>query len=428
MSDSPRWPTNSESDESWEDPWDEWVDLDVVEPASSAVEMLESAPRPSGKRRRQRLVLVGAGHAHLQILDWHREKPLRGVQLLLISPFPYAVYSGMVPSVLAGLIPEEDCRIDLGKLTARCGADLLIDKVVGLDLVTRTLSLNHYPEQNFDVVSFNVGSVNSQEELCRTHRSIVAVKPLATFLARLDLRLRELLAQWTEAPGPEPLQFAVVGCGAAGIELALCLDSKIRRERWPAQVSLIDSHEEILPGYSPRAIRRVKTVCHRRGITIHTGKSIFACDEDGPTRLICKSGEALQVDLAIWATGAAPPSQLQNFQLPLSDGGFLSVRPTLQTTASLPAFAVGDIADIEGRPHPKAGVYSVRQGPVLWDNLRHWLRREKLIEYEPQPRFLSLLSCGDGTAILDYQGWCLHNRWMWKLKQSIDNRYVQRFR
>jgi selenide,water dikinase len=103
------------------------------------------------------------------------------------------------------------------------------------------------------------------------------------------------------------------------------------------------------------------------------------------------------------------------------------VRPTLQSTADVPVFAAGDIADIAGRPCPQAGVYSVRQGPVLWENLRQWFRCGEPVEYQPQARFLSLLSCGDGTAVLDYKGWSLRSQWMWTLKQSIDRKFIRRF-
>lgn len=427
MSETPRPPTKSKSpiEDSSDDAPARVLGDDA--PPLEIEEFLEDVPAPIGKRRRQRLVLVGAGHAHLQVLDWWRDRPIPGVELALVSAFPYAVYSGMVPSVLAGLLPEAEMLVDLAKLTRRSGAELLIDKVVGLDPVTRTLELTHHPEQSFDVASINIGSANVREDLCQTHRSIVAVKPLATFLGRLELRLQELLTQWKQAPGPEYLQLVVVGGGAAGVELALCLEERAHREGWHAQVQLIAAGPEILPGYSPRAVRLVRKLCKQRSIEILLGATVAACDEDGPTELVFDTNDRHRVDLVIWAAGAAPPGHLRGYQLPLSDRGYLAVRPTLQSTADAPVFAAGDIADVVGRPCPKAGVYSVRQGPVLWENLREWFRCGEPVEYLPQERFLSLLSCGDGTAILDYKGWSLRSSWMWSLKKSIDRRFVRRF-
>lgn len=373
-------------------------------------------------------MLIGAGHAHLQILEWWRDKPIRNVGLTLISAFPVAVYSGMLPSVLAGLLPPEKMQIDLARLTRRCGAELIIDKVVGLDPETRTLDLGIHPERNFDAASINIGSGNVQEPLCQSHRTIVAVKPLATFLSRFEARLQELLQQRRASPAPETLQFVVVGGGAAGVELALCLDERSRRERWHAQVRVIDSHPEILPGSAPRTVRIVRKLFKNRAIAVHAGASVTECEDDGPSELVLDTGQRLRVDLAIWAAGAAPPGLLRGYALPKTSAGFLAVRPTLQSTADAPVFAAGDVADLVETPCPKAGVYAVRQAPVLWENLHCWFRGERLTDYQPQPKFLSLLSCGDGTAILDYRGFGHRSSWMWRLKTYLDDSFVKRFR
>src|SRR4029077_8731566 len=126
--------------------------------------------------------------------------------------------------------------------------------------------------------------------------------------------------------------------------------------------------------------------------------------------------------IIVWATAASPPPVLQRFHLPKTDDGFLAVRPTLQTTADLPVFAVGDTAGFVTDRVPKAGVYAVRQGPVLWDNLRHMFAGEPLRPYRPQRGFLSLLSTGDGRAILDYKGLTGYGRWAWRLKDHIDRK------
>ena len=49
----------------------------------------------------KQLVLVGAGHAHAQILNAWRRDPVSGVALTLVSPDAVAPYSGMVPGWLA---------------------------------------------------------------------------------------------------------------------------------------------------------------------------------------------------------------------------------------------------------------------------------------------------------------------------------------
>ena len=50
----------------------------------------------------KRVLLIGAGHAHLVVLRSLAQKPLYGARITLVSPFARQVYSGMLPGILAG--------------------------------------------------------------------------------------------------------------------------------------------------------------------------------------------------------------------------------------------------------------------------------------------------------------------------------------
>jgi selenide,water dikinase len=382
---------------------------------------------PSASPPLRQLVLIGAGNAHLQVLEFAARERLNGVQITLISAHQRAVYSGMIPGVLAGLLSPHEAEIDLSRLCQRAGATLVVDRVVGLDPQTRTLELAHQPRRSFDVASFNLGSITKGELLCRQHRTLVSVKPLANLLDRLEPRVRELAAQHEAAPVTEELHFAVVGGGAAGVELAFAWDRHLEARGLPAQVTLYDGGRYLLTGLSRRSQRLTRRLLERQGIRVELGRRVVGCTEIGSSSLILDDGTTAPCDLALWASGAAPPDVLSQLPLPLSERGFLQIRPTLQTAADLPIFVVGDTADWPGDPLPKSGVYAVRQGPVLWENLRRWLRGEPLLSYEPQTSTLALIACGDGTAILDYRGYAFHGRWAWWLKLWIDRRFVQRF-
>jgi selenide,water dikinase len=244
----------------------------------------------------------------------------------------------------------------------------------------------------------------------------------------LEPRIQELETQLAAAPVTDKLRFSVVGAGAGGVELALGLERHLAIRGLRATVTLFDGGKELLPGHSRPAARLVRWLCGHRGIRVELGRRVVGCDDDGPAALILDDGTRELCDLAIWATGAAPSEALKNFDLPQSERGFLLIRPTLQTTAQSPVFVVGDTAERTDQAVPKAGVYAVRQGSVLWHNLRQWLRGEPLQAYKPQAGFLSLLSCGDGTAVLDYRGFAIRSRWAWWLKLLIDRRFVKRFR
>jgi pyridine nucleotide-disulfide oxidoreductase family protein len=401
--------------------------VEMVEADDSSNSKPPIVPAPPAPPPPQQLVLIGAGHAHLQLLTWWRRKPIPGVELTMVTAFDRAAYSGMLPSTLAGLYQPEQMLIDLPKLCNSCGVRLIVDRANRLDPATRLIEFAHQPALPFDVAAINIGSVPAAEALWQAHRILISVKPLPSFVQRFEVRFRELVEQWRMAPGPELLQIVVVGGGAAGIELALCLEQHKHELELPADVRIVDGNTAILPGYSQKSIRVVSKLLKLRGIDLHLGSPVIDCDDEGPSSLVLENGERIRADLVIWAAGASPPMALCGFELPKSERGFLAARRTLQTTANAPIFISGDTADIEGARVPKAGVYAVRQAPVLWTNLRHHFAGKPLVKYQPQRGFLSLLSCGDGTAILDYKGFTAHSSWAWMLKDWIDRRWVKRF-
>jgi selenide,water dikinase len=139
--------------------------------------------------------------------------------------------------------------------------------------------------------------------------------------------------------------------------------------------------------------------------------------------------------------------------LPLDARGFLRVRPTLQLASSSPegggalddVFAAGDAAAIEGYPRPKAGVYAVRAGPFLAENLRRrarWLAEEAssssspppppppaLLEFRPQKHALALISAGTKWAMVVRPPFplCPSGEWAWRWKDRIDRAFVRRY-
>jgi len=346
-------------------------------------------------------------------------QPIPDVQLTVVSPYSRATYSGMLPGTLAGLYAPEEMEIDLRRFVPACGARLIVAAVTGFDPERREIRFADRPPLYFDVASIGIGSVPAGGEVWREHPQVLSIKPMATFRRRLRERLQEAGAL------NRPAEIVVVGAGAAGTEVSLCLEAMLRREGIAACIHLVDAHAEILAGYSAGTIRRVRATMARRGINIHTGLRAESF-EAGQLRFA--GGKSLAADVVIWATKAAPPAVLEQFQLPKAPDGFLAARKTLQTTADYPVFVVGDTATFEDQPIPKAGVYAVREGPILWENLRRYFSGQPLKEYRPQAKFLSLLADGEGGAFLEWRGFSTHSRWAWKLKDSIDQKFMRMHR
>ncbi len=373
------------------------------------------------------IVLLGVGHTNAHVLRMWKMGPIPGARLTCVSNFPSATYSGMLPGVLAGLYPPERMEIDLVRLCAAAGARLIVGDVTGLDIENRELLLADRPPLPFDVLSIGLGSVPNRAGLLEADDSLLEVKPMQTFLLRLEERLLNLNLNLNLNPLPSsPLRISIVGGGAGGVELAFCLPMRVRKVLGDISltITLIDSGDKLLKGSTEGLLKRVARDFASRGVHVLPGRRVTHIKQGTAT---LDNGVTVTGDLVLWVTSAAPPPLIKDFKLPQDDRGFLLTKPTLQSTSGEPIFAVGDTGTIQGEKLPKAGVYAVREGPVLWDNLHRRIKNEPLQDYKPQRGFLKLLNRGDGTAIGEYRGFSFEGKWAWKLKDRIDGKFMDMY-
>ena len=323
----------------------------------------------------------------------------------------------MLPGALAGQFEPSEIEIQLAPLARRAGAELCLDEVIGLDIAAQKLWFANGEPLRFDALSIGIGSMPAGWKQFDS-AALIPIKPMQTLLERLDRRLIEC--------GPAP-RCVVVGGGVAGVELALCLRARLSADwaRRAASVALVSAAGELAGGMSSRSQRRLSHLLWQRGIEVVKN---FCVSQVGPSAVEDEQGNCQPADLAIWATGAAPPSLLARLGLPTDERGFLATNTFLQSTAASNIFAVGDTGTIESSPAPKAGVFAVRQAPVLWHNLQATLDSSRAMqEFIPQRNFLKILNTGRGKALLEYRGWTFHAGWCWWFKRWIDKSFVRKY-
>lgn len=369
----------------------------------------------------KQIVLVGAGHTHAYVLSRWRRSPIRGAQLTCVSQFPVATYSGMLPAALAGLVPPGTLQIDLVALCAAAGARLVVARAAGVDVAAQQLALEDGTTLPFDVLSVGVGSVPDSDGVDVEPTSMrVDVKPMQTFLERLSAVVTR------SAPRGRPMHIAVVGGGAAGVELALCAPRHIASLTGELDARcLLVTAGRVLDGSRAATAERARAALARRGVIVREHTRVAAVGSD---HLAFTDGTSAPVDVAIWVTAAVAGPFLRQTGLPTDPRGFPRTTDALQSVARVPVFAVGDAGTIDGVDIPKAGVHAVRQGPVLWANLRRLLEGRVLRRYAPPRTFLKLLNTGDGAAIGEWRGWTFEGRAAGALKTWIDGRFVRRYR
>ncbi len=368
------------------------------------------------------IVLIGVGHTNAHIVRQWGMNPIPDTDLTCVSDFPIATYSGMMPAVLAQQISPSEMQIDLVRLCASVGARLICGKVTGVDHDRNEVHLEDRPPLAFDALSIGMGSIPTTQGVEIQGNSLIKIKPMQTFLDRLAAKIHD----WQRSNESSCLKIAIVGSGVAGVEISLCLKAFLAKHTdRPIQQRIVTRSEQILPDVADAMRAKAIAKLRSRQTQITTGQSVVAVAD---RYITLADGSSIETDIVIWATGASAPDALGRFGLPTDNRGFLTTDATLRSTSGKPCFAVGDSGTIVGESLAKAGVYAVRQGPILWQNLHRLLSNRELKRYRPQRSFLKLLNCGDGSAIAQWKGISFAGSVAMRLKHRIDSKFMQMYR
>lgn len=372
------------------------------------------------------VLLVGGGHALLPTLARAADWVQAGHRVTLIDPHRYLYYSGMVPEYLGGVYQQEEVRIDLTQVAAQAGVDHVQERAATLDPDAQTVTLASGTTLPYDVVALDVGGVNP-------HRpdGAIPTKPI-TSVEGLEQQVKTFLRR----PGLS-LSLAIVGGGAAGIEIALNLLGRCYAAGRMEDVvlTIIEAHDTILPRF-PRGMQQYVTdQLRQRGATVHTNTRVTRL-ENG--HLFTDDGVRHEADPVLWATGSVGPDVLRTSGLATDDQGFLQTEPTLRSPEHPRVFAGGDCATVRGLEHlAKVGVHALKHGDVLRTNLDRTLLHlssagtppsaDALTTFRPYPAAPLILSTGTAEGL-----WTAGDRWLrgrpvLRLKHWIDRRWIRTY-
>ncbi len=184
--------------------------------------------------------------------------------------------------------------------------------------------------------------------------------------------------------------------------------------------------EGLVPTLNGGVRRRLAAALGRHGIVVLSGRR---ATQVRPGELVLDDGDRLAADAVVVATGARSPSVLESLGLPLGPGGALPVGPTLQALGDADVFAAGDCAHLSWSPREKAGVFAVRQGPILAANLLARATGAPLEPYRPQSAYLVLLSTADGGAIAGRGSYlAVEGSLIYRWKRALDLGFMKRYR
>jgi len=361
--------------------------------------------------------LVGGGHSHVLLMRRWAMKPMPGVRLTLISTDAHTPYSGMLPGLVAGHYSVDDIHVDLRTLSTWAGIRFIEESVTAINLDRKEVSFNERPAMAFDVLSLDTGSTPDLSVLGAAEHS-TPVKPVYNFFNRwcdIASRLQQQNAQ--------SVSIGVVGSGAGGFELITAMRHALPKD--VAECHWFLRGEFPLAGRPRKVGELALQSAEEQGIIVNRNVDVVEVKEGS---LISADDREFQVDEILWCTAAVGPHWARRAGFQLDKRGFVATNKHLQSISHPFVFATGDIGTQVDTPSLKAGVFAVRQAPVLYENIRRHLMNQPLKTYRPQNDFLSLMATGGKRAIASRGPMVIEADWVWRWKDHIDQTFMKQFK
>jgi NADH dehydrogenase FAD-containing subunit len=350
----------------------------------------------------KKLVLLGAGQSHLDLLSTLARKPPLDVGLTLIAPYPLHVYTGRVPGFVAGEHTLEDCLISLETMLQKVGAHWKTGGVAALDVKENALRLVDGSTLGFDWLSIDTGALQNRQQIesllpgAREHG--LFVRPLQAFCA--------LWPRVTELAASRSLRIAVLGSELMGIELALAIRQRLPR----SSVTLVAGTSGLIATKVLGHEQRILGLLKKHGITVLADPAVGLEAQ----QVLLGSGARLACDVPIIALSGQAPAWLAGSALTLDTHGQVAVDTVGRSISHPKVFAASDAPS--------------RAKPALTKNLLSLLAGSPARQRQRTPDRLNFVAYGEHRALLLWRGFSAQGRLVGWLKGWLDRRYLRRYR
>ncbi len=374
------------------------------------------------------LLLIGAGHAHVQFLRQWAEKPCPGWRVTLLSPYAHHTHSAMLPGYVAGHYRAQDCQIELAPLIQQAGVEWIQGQCVGLQTDKRLVeyTLVSRPDGVPSRLSFDLLSIEAGSSIDR--RRLEGEMPGATSYA-LSLHPAEVFVDlWPKVidlARQKPPSMVVIGSGVMAAEMIFAAEQAMRLYGVKgSRFSLVTGPGEWLSGINDQVRQRVMAQLRQRHISlIHA-----TCTAIGDEALELGSQAALTCDVPILAMDSQAPLWLQNSGLALAESGHALTNAHLRSSECEYVFVVGEASAREEQPANREAANSLEARETLAHNLWATLAGQGLKKHHAPVHGTRTVSCGSGHSIARWGQWTLEGGLAWWWKSRKDRAVMQAYR
>ena len=367
------------------------------------------------KNYQKQLVLLGGGHANVQVLQKLCMNEYVGLHTILISDNYEATYSGMTPGFVKNDFLENEIQIDLQRLCFNAGATFVKDSIKSLDFKLNEIALIKNSNISFDILSINTGSVSKTNKiLISNDAKYIFVKPINNLVKNLP-KIDEVINNSIIT------NIAIVGGGISAYEISFSL-----KQRYQDKLKILIVGKSKLAEQNINRFTRnkIEDISRDMGIREVQGEVVSISRNN----ITLASGNVIESNFNIISTGSGTPNWVDKSFIEKDEDGFILVNEKLQSKSNNNIFVSGDIASIIDNFRVKSGVMAVRQGEILKENIFFKLQNKPLLSFKPQKNWLYIIGTYNQKAILNYYFFSFHGSWCWKLKTYIDKKFINRFK
>jgi NADH dehydrogenase FAD-containing subunit len=370
----------------------------------------------SGDKMQKHLILVGGGHAHMVTLKNLHSFIRQGHKVTVIGPSKYHYYSGMGPGMLGKTYTPDDIRFAVEQVVIKQGGNFVLDKVIKIDPVSKSVFLESGDPITYDVLSFNAGSYVPWDQVDGEQTDIFSAKPIETLLKAQE-RFLELISI-------KKTNVGIVGGGPSSLEIAGNI--------WQLASDLGRYMPKITIFAGSRLMSRFPEKIRKMAYKILRNRDIEIIEQDYSKkvqtgRITLESGAVHEADIIFLAVGVKPSTIFKESHLPTGPDGGLLVNKYLQCTEHPEIFGGGDCIYFQDQPLDKVGVYAVRENPVLYHNLMATLEGGELHPFDPGGSYLLIFNVGGSKGILGKNSLIFDGRLAFWIKDYIDRKFMREF-
>jgi NADH dehydrogenase len=391
--------------------------------------------------RRPKVVIVGGGFGGLYAAKALADGP---VDVTLVDRKNHHTFQPLLYQVASAVLSPGQISSPLRSiLHGARNVEVILGEVTGFDVGARRVLLKGGSELQYDYLIVAAGARHSyfgHDEWQRNAPGLKTVEDAVEIRRRILLafEVAEREAYLTGSHGP--INFAVIGGGPTGVELAGAIAGIAREvlgrdfkaiDTRKARVMLYDGNPRVLRSYPEELSRKAEEQLQELGVEVHTNSRVTAV-EDGRIKV---GEEWIETSVALWATGvAASPLgralAAQSAGVEVDKSGRVPVSPDLSLPGHGEIFVIGDLAslkDADGKIVPGLAAAATQEGKAVAANILRDLRGQERVPFRYRDKG-NMSTIGRNRAVAQLGGWHLSGYFAWLMWALVHALLLSGFR